>query len=552
MACLDSRLQRGDRARAWANLMAGRGLCLRKRHIVTRRRKAFDVRYSLRLRLLGSAATAAALSLILAACGGGTSGGTNAGNGEGGGDVDELVVAISGDIDNFDPHTAQLVVHSFAVKHTVFSTLVDYDENLELRPDLADDWSVNDDATEFTFHLVEGATFHDGTPVTAEAVAQSLERVGEANSVWAPRVEHVENVDIVSDTELVVHLSQPAANFLDGLTGVAILAPSSFEDAEHTPVGSGPFKFVEWVANEHIVLERNPDYFGTPPSVETLEFRPIPDEQVAFVNLQAGEVDVIVSAGTALVEQAEAASLPVVRPPFSAAMIIAEMGGTTGTLEDVRVRQALAHALDRESVNEIEFNGDGELLDAPLPTGFEAYAAQDAYDFDLDRSQALLQEAGAEDLSLQIEVLSGSGWADSTARVWQENLAKIGVDMKINVSENTVWLDTYVSHDYDIIINNFPPPEPHVFFDLGLRPLLQDGENWYDRPDIDEMIDLAVATSDTDERGQVYADLQAHVMEELPILPVLTMPLASVTAADIQGYQLDPRGFGMFEQVTRG
>lgn len=466
--------------------------------------------------------------------------------------VDELIVAIGGDIDNFDAHTAQLIVYQFAVKTPVFSSLVNYDENLEIQPDLAVDWEVNDDATEFQFTLAEDAVFHDGEPVTTEDVVENFDRLREADSVWSPRVENIADVEIVSDTEMIVTLDQPAANFLDDLTAVSIIAPSSFEEADTNPVGSGPYRFVEWSANEHIIVERNPDYFGPQPTVERLEFRPIPDEQVAFVNLQAGDVDIIVSAGNTTVQQAESQGFPVVRPAYTTAMVLAELGGTTGALDDVRIRRALAHALDRDTINEIEYDGAAEMVEAPLPSGFWAYAPQDGYEYDLDRARELLEEAGAQDLELQVEVLAGRAWAETTARVWQESLAEIGVDLNINVSEVSVWLDAYTTRNYDLILNNFPPAEPHVFFNLGLRPHLDEEDNWYDRPDILELIDSAIATPDMDERAEIYAELQAHVMEELPVLPMFTLPLASVTAEDISGYRLDPRGWALFDQVTRG
>lgn len=114
-----------------------------------------------------------------------------------------------------------------------------------------------------------------------------------------------------------------------------------------------------------------------------------------------------------------------------------------------------------------------------------------------------------------------------------------------------MWLDAYVTRNYDMIINVFPPAEPQVFFNLGLRPHLDDPNNWYDRPDLVELISQAVETSDQEERLAIYTELQREVMLELPILPVLTLPLASVTAADIRGFELDPRGLTIFTRVTR-
>ena len=195
-----------------------------------------------------------------------------------------LKVAISGDIDNFDPATNQLIAFQAAIANTVFDSLVSYDENLKIVPRLAAAYDVSPDATVFTFDLVDGATFHNGQQVTAE---------------------------------VVLTLDKPYAPFLTALTNLVILAPSSYENAVSEPIGSGPFKFINWTPNDRIILERNEGYWGQKPSYETLIFKPIPDPQVALTNLYAGEVDIVAEPSTAVFAQVDSSTAKVVRPSVS-------------------------------------------------------------------------------------------------------------------------------------------------------------------------------------------------------------------------------------------
>lgn len=490
--------------------------------------------------------TAGDTSTETTAAGGDTDGGTDDGSEPAGmGDPDARVVAaLTGDIDNFDPHTNQLILFQYSVKENVFETLVGYDDSLNVVGELAETWEINDDATEFTFNLVEGATFHDGTPVTAEAVVANLERVGNQESVWASRVSLVEEYETPDESTVIIRLSQPSAPFLDGLTGLSIMSPDSFDSAVQAPVGSGPFKFVEWSPNEHILLERNDDYWGDSVGYAELELRPIPDSQVAYTNLQAGEVDIIITADSALVEQAKVTGVgEIVRPEFSNSVTLIEMTG----IEDVNVRRALASAMDRQSINDVAFGGEAVLADSPLPKGNWAYCETIDYPFDLDAAADYLAEAGVSDLEIQIEVLAGRSQAEQLARVWQQDLAEIGVDLSVNVSEISVWLDFYVNQTYDMTWNAFNQVgDPNPYWEIVVGEGRRTAEE-------EEHFQAAAATPDQEERAEHYCELQRLAMENLEIFPVLFDPLYSIVATDrIDGYRLLPNGWGILTDVTKG
>lgn len=481
-----------------------------------------------------------ATALTLAACGGGGGGATPQA-------ADEVVVALPGDIDNFDPHTNQLNIYLYAVRSLVFSSLVTYDEDLGIQPDLAT-YEVSDDATVFTFSLDPDAVFQDGTPVDAEAVIASFERAaGEADSIWAPRLADVAGYEAPDEHTVVITLNNPNAAFLAGIVDIAIIAPDNFEDVDSAPVGSGPYRFVSWEANQQIELERFDDYFGDPAPTKTIIEKPITDQQVALNNLYSGSVDIVAGAAAATVAQVDAERADVVEPSSSNSLALIEFN-SSGTLSDPRVRQALAYALDKDSVREIAYGGGGSSGFSPLPEGSWAYVEQEGYPYNLDEAEALLAAAGATGLSFTLDIPSGYPEAEQTARVWQASLAEIGVTLTPNTTELSQWLDAYVSRSYDATWNIFNVGgDPHSFFDVIMTPHLGDD---YPNQQVSDLVAEATSTPDQEARAATYAELQEILVAELPVLVVQSTPVASVVSKGVTGYAVNPLGWSLLADVA--
>ncbi|WP_339622117.1 ABC transporter substrate-binding protein [uncultured Salinibacterium sp.] len=460
---------------------------------------------------------------------------------------DEVVVALAGDIDNFDPHTNQLIIFEFAIRELVFSTLVDYDAELNFQPDLAT-YEVNEDATVFTFSLVPDAVFHDGTSVDAAAVIASMERAGTAeDSIWSGRLADVASYEAPDDQTVVITLNNPDATFLAGLASIAIVAPSSFDTATSEPVGSGPYEFESWTANTEIVLTSFDDYFGEVSPTKTLRLQPIADQQVALNNLYSGSVDILASASAATVSQLDSARADLVEPVASNSLSLIEFN-SSGKLADPMVRQALAHALDKASIREIAYGGGGSSSWSPLPESSWAYSEQTGYEYDLDKAATMLAAAGESDLEFSLEVPSGFPEAEQLARVWQASLAEIGVTLNVNITEISVWLDAYVSRGYDATWNVFNVgADPHSFFDIIMTPHLADD---YQNQTVSDLVLDATRISDEAARSELYSELQQILVDELPVMIVQSTPVASIAGPDVSGYEVNPLGWALLSQVT--
>jgi len=460
---------------------------------------------------------------------------------------DEVVVALAGDIDNFDPHTNQLIIFEFAIRELVFSSLVDYDAELKLQPDLAT-YEVNDDATVFTFSLASGAVFHDGTPVNSGSVISSMERAGTAeDSIWSGRLSDVASYEAPDEGTVVITLNNPDATFLAGLASIAIVAPSSFETATSEPVGSGPYEFESWTANTEIVLTRFDDYFGEVSPTKTLRMQPITDQQVAINNLYSGSVDILAGASAATVSQVDTSRASVVEPVASNSLSLIEFN-SSGRLSNPMVRQALAHALDKDSIREIAYGGGGSTIWAALPESSWAHAKQSGYEYDLDKAETMLAAAGESNLEFSLEVPSGFPDAEQIGQVWQASLAEIGVTLNVNVTEISVWLDAYVSRGYDATWNVFNVgADPHSFFDIIMTPHLADD---YQNETVSNLVLDATRVSDEASRAKLYSELQQILADELPVMIVQSTPIFSITGTKVSGYAVNPLGWALLSQVT--
>lgn len=459
---------------------------------------------------------------------------------------DTVVVALPGDINEFDPHTNQLIIYEYGVRKLVFNALVKYDTDLKLQPDLAT-YKVNADATIFTFKINDKALFHDGTQVTAAAVIKSLERAaGVTKSIFTNRFKDVMSYTSPTKNQVVIKLKTPNSTFLGEMADIAIIAPSNFKKVGSNPVGSGPYKFVSWQANKQIKFERFDQHFGPKGGSKFIIERPISDEQVALNALYSGDVDIIAGVTAATVKQLDTKRAKVVRPKTSNSTSFVEFQ-LSGKLADVRVRQALAHALDKDSIKLITYGGAGTTSWSPLPASSWAYSAQAGYPYDLTKAKALLAQAGVSNLTFDLEIPAGYPEAESLARVWQQSLAQIGVTMNPTVTEISVWLDRYINHKYDATWNVFNvPADPNGFFDIIMTAHFNDA---YKNTKVIDLVAKAKAIGDRNERAKVYAELQKIMVDELPVMIGWWTPIASVTSKKVTGYKINPLGWALVAGV---
>lgn len=464
----------------------------------------------------------------------------------------DLVVAAGGDIDTLDPQVSQLLLYGDMMRRTVFNSLVTYADDLTYVGDLADSWENPDDTT-YVFTLKDGITYHDGTPLTAADVEFSFKRVVEKETVWSSRLTNVDSYEVAGDKTISIKLKEVQADFLDGLTQIAIFSEAIAADIENTPIGTGPFTFVEWVPNDHISLEANPSYFSPgEPGVATLRFNILPEPQVSITNLKSGDVQGVLDIPVSQVTPLEGdESVTILNVPTSSIHLFEMLGKNNETIRgSAKVRQALAMSLDKNAVQQVVFAGAGFPKWTFVGSTSWAYEDVPGYDYDPEGAKALLAEEGASDLEFTVLCIQGYPDGERAATIWQAGLAEAGVKLNIEVQELSVWLDNYLNHTYDVIWNVFPGfADPNYFVSLGLQPHLADG---WTNEEAKTLATTANQTLDQDERKAQYGKLQELFVQDLPIMVIQEAPKVSLTAPDVANWGINSLSWVFLNDVTIG
>jgi peptide/nickel transport system substrate-binding protein len=352
----------------------------------------------------------------------------------------------------------------------IYQGLTRIDSRGETQPGLAKSWDISPDGLTYTFHLQTGVKFHDGTPMTADDVKFSLDRARAPKSTTAqPQLfASIQSVDVVDPATVKVTLKHPDGDFLYnmGWGDAVIVSPKTAKTDATTPIGTGPFKFVDWVKGDHIDLVKNPDYWGTPAKLDKVTFKFIADPTAATSALLAGDID----------------AFPEFPAPESLAQIKADprfkvlVGSTEGEtvmamnlghkpLDNILVREAIAHAIDRKAIIDGAQYGYGTPIGTFFPPSNPAYVDLTSLsNFDPDKSKELLKQAGVSNLTLTLK-LPPPAYARNSGQIIQQELANIGINVKIVNVEWAQWLqDVFTNKDYDLsIVSHVEPNDFGVF-----------------------------------------------------------------------------------------
>ncbi|HLR72934.1 MAG TPA: ABC transporter substrate-binding protein [Pseudogracilibacillus sp.] len=522
------------------------------------------------------------VGLILAACSGsnedaGADNDADVEEGEGSGGT--LVFGRGGDSTSLDP-SRTTEGETFKVTKNIFETLLEFeDEGTAVEPGLAKEWDVSDDGLEYTFELEEGITFHDGTDFNADAVVANFERWADGDEEMFPYYstmfggfgdddEHViESVEAADDYTVEITLKRPQAPFLKNIAMdmFAISSPAAIEehgddDYESNPVGTGPFKFVEWKRNDSITIEKNEDYWQEGlPKLDKVVFESIPDNAARLNALTAGEIDLADGINPSDGEQIEGnADLQLFERP---SMNVGYLGLTVTRepFDKKEVRQAMNHAINKEEIIDAFFEGRADIAVNPIPESIEGYNEDiEGYDYDPEKAKELLKEAGLED-GFDMEL-----WAmpvprpympdgEKVAEVIQKNLADVGITAEIVTHEWATYLELAEKGDADAFMLGWTGDNGDA--DNFIYALLDEdniGSNNYTYFKNDEMHDLLIdAQTEVDEekRIEMYKESQEIINEEAPWVPIAHSTPLLGGASDITGFLPHPTGSDLLSEV---
>jgi ABC-type transport system substrate-binding protein len=450
---------------------------------------------------------------------------------------------------------------AYAINQNVFNKLVTITGNFEIKPDLAKDWEISDDGLTYTFYLEEDVKWHDGEPFTSADVKWTIEAIQQNHGRMYNEYSAIESIECPDDHTVVFHLSRPDAALLSFLSWYAcfimpehIYAGTDWttNPANQEPIGTGPFKFVSWKPGESIELEANPDYFKGEPAIKRVVFKIIPDTSTALQAFKRGEVDIMGSAPpySEISKLQQDPNVTVLLKDYPSRYYLG-FNFNRPVLQDRRVREAIASAIDRSEILEKAFNGIGaEAWGFYTPNIAWAYNGEDlAPSYDIERANQLLDEAGLMPdengvrLKLDFVHFTSAQVAD-TAAILKEQLKKIGIDLNIVQLEMSAWTPRIrQEQNFDITMTNgFHGPDPHNLYGR----IATSGGNRvtgsYSNPDLDAVLMQAVQESDQAKRGDLYKQAQAIMAADLPIVPLIEVKSVIVYAGDITGHPQSPEG----------
>jgi peptide/nickel transport system substrate-binding protein len=457
-----------------------------------------------------------------------------------------LIAAIAGEPDQLDPQKTS-AYFSFEVLENVFDTLVEPDENLEMRPALAQSWNVSPDELTWSFHLRKGVTFQDGSPFTADDVVYSYRRIIDEKLSNVDKFSAVTDVSAPDPDTVLIRVKQPTPNLLTnlgGFKGMAIVQRKNVESGQIAthPVGTGPFAFASQKSGDSITLTANPNYWGGRPKVPGVTFRFISEPSTALSALQAGEIDWTDSIPTQRVAQLKNDdSIKLAVTPSNDYWYLA-LNEAREPWKDPRVRQAIAYAIDRKSIVQATSYGTATANQLAIPEGNPWYTPYDKYGYAVNEGQAeakrLLAEAGASPKTLDMLVTSEYPETVTAAQVIADNLKPLGITVNIRTVDFATWLDEQNTGNFDMLMMGWLGNiDPDDFYYAQHHTDGSSNAQKFSNPDVDRLLDAGRVEVNREARQQDYAKAATIIADQVSYIYLYNPSVIQAWATNLSGYE---------------
>lgn len=473
-----------------------------------------------------------------------------------------LTIGFPSDSKTFDP-TFSVQFTERQVLYLVYNTLVRFGPDFSIQPELAESWTVEGDGKRIVFKLREGVKFHDGTDFNAEVVKWNIDRRLDPN-VASPQRQQlepiIESVKVVDPATIAFNLKERSPGLLSllGERPGFMISPAAAEkhgeDLGNNPVGTGPFVFKQWVKGSQVELERNPQYWEEgKPYLDRIVFRDISDSVVGIQRLLTGEVDYVGDISPQEIKQIEGRAGLQLYPIKVGRWYSLQWHVFEPPFDNEKLRQAVAHAIDKQRINDIVMDGKGSLSNGPTPEGLWWYDPDaQSYPYDPDKAKALLAEAGHADGFESVLSTPQVGVFQQINQLVQEQLAAVGIKLRLDPVASSEWYDRVVKR-----VTNFTPtrwtqrPDPD-----GLLYILfhKDGyanTTGYDNPRVNELLEKARNTYDQAERKTLYDEVQQILAKDIPMLPLFFSVEYAALREDVKGFEWIPDQIPRFRDLWR-
>lgn len=485
---------------------------------------------------------AAMMAVVLVGCGGSGSGGqsqgqadnagssgTEADAGSGSAEKDTLTIATDVDVDTLHPSD-----FSTTVEHTILSQL--YDTLMFMNPDgahdpeprIAEEYEISEDGMDYTFHLRDDVTFHDGSKLTSADVKFSLE-LYQASEYQGAQVIGLDTVEAPDDTTVICHLDAPYSPFLLGVCQVSIAPKAYFEKSEddfvNNPIGSGPYKYAGREKGSKVSLEAYDGYYRGEAAIKNVTYEVIPDQSTTAVALKTGEID-FATIESSTIAQLGGDDAIKVEEVSNSGFTYVSMNTEKAPFDDVKVRQAINYAVNRENVVAVCYDDEAEVNSNICSKDRFGYSDdQPQYTYDPDQAKELLEEAGISTPYDLGTILVAEKYSN-IATVLQSDLKAVGLDVTIDVKEFNAYIDDLTSGNYDITALEMTLDGDSQQLEMAFTTDYIGTANnaRYSDAEMDDLFNQARTESDTDARAEIFDQILTKAQDEA-IYAVICNPL---------------------------
>ncbi|HZK25304.1 MAG TPA: ABC transporter substrate-binding protein [Oscillospiraceae bacterium] len=471
----------------------------------------------------------------------------------------ELVIAYDRDAEILDTIKTSWLSDGLIY---VYDRLVSRDYDFNYQPGLAASWDTSEDGLVWTFKLKEGVKFHNGTPLKASDVKFTIESIidPEVASPSASDLAAIKGVEVKDDLTFDIVLKHPFPNLLFILsnTTCGIVSEEAYnnygdEYGIKYVVGTGPYVFKEWIKGDKLVLEKNPEYNWGPdwmenngkPIIDSIIMRVIPEESTRRMELEAGNVHILRDVPASFVEElADNEEIEVIRGDATKLGYLA-YACDKEPFTDVRVRQAINHAINKNDIVTYLLRGVGQpaygYLPPALKSEYYADSEKDGYAYDVEKAKALLTEAGYKDgLELTLSAENTSEYS-KLAEVLQSQLKEVGIETKIQLYDSSSYADMLKEGKQELFIRLYSWPNADIldFFLLSSQFPYPNHSRWLDDT-TDELIQKAAGSATWDERSAGYHEVQKHLIEQAVWAPIYIPDRVLAVRDEVQNFKFHP------------
>jgi len=459
-----------------------------------------------------------------------------------------------------------------AILPYLFDTLVYRDLDNSYKAYLAEKWEISEDGMQATFFLRKNIQFHDGSPLDAEAVKFTFDRLiaqGQ-KSVLASMVTVIETIEVVDAATVRFNFKEPSSTFMSSIANpyAGIVSPTAVqtlgEGFSMKPVGSGAFMLEKWEPGVSVTLAKNSNYAWAPvvvknqtaPQIDRLVFKILPDVSQQISALEAGEVDVLFINQTSHVARLQKdPNVELIETTLNS-LVYLGFNLKKAPFDDIRVRQALSHAINKEELVKTALGGIGTEAFSPLaPTlpGFDESVKSEALGYDPEKAKSLLKEAGFDGKPFKVTLLTSTRPPNQAlATVLQSQMKAVGVQLEIQQLDSTAAQDAATKGDYDLMLWRYDWNDADVLrVYLSSERIGRTNRNFYSNAKVDELLEQAAHEMNEEVRNSLYLDAQKLILQDAPWQPLYTPKDYVAIRKDVTGVVMGPMGRMLMNDAVR-